>query len=84
MTKVWTPKNIIAGDGVDHTDVYIDGEAGEEVSYLINGEQFTAVLEDLGNSGRETLEITCDTPNTTIVVQCGESVVVIYAVEVPV
>ncbi len=76
-------KQIIYGDGVDMVDVYLDGEIGETVTYTISGEPFQAVLEDVGGFGRETLQISSDTPNTTIVVECKGERAIIHVVGEP-
>lgn len=83
MTTIWTERNTIASDGVDSTIVYIDGVPDSEVTYTINNQIYTTVLERVdGLSGRDTIEISCDTPNTTILIECEGIKLVILAMEV--
>lgn len=73
-------QQIILADGIDMARVVVTGEPGATVDYTVNGEPFS---ETLNESGLETIELTCDTPNTTLLVQAGTARAVIYAVEVP-
>lgn len=73
------PQQIILADGADVAKVTISGEPNALVDYDVNGSPFQATLD---TSGQDVIEITSDTPNTTIVVQSGTARAVIYAVEV--
>jgi len=73
-------KQVIYGDGVDSADVYIDGDEGQVVTYTVNDEAYTVTL---GSDGRETIVITCDTPNTSVIVQYGADRAIIFAVGAP-
>jgi len=75
-----TSQNIILADGQDLAVVTFRGEPGATVDYTINGQAQSLTLDE---SGMDTLELTCDTPNTTLLVQVGSTRVVIFAVEVP-
>lgn len=78
--KINPSQQIILANGIDVAKVTITGEPGATVEYTVIGEPFEAEL-DAG--GQDTIELTSDTPNTTIVVQAGTAKAVIYAVEVP-
>lgn len=73
-------QQIILADGEDVAIVTISGEPGATVDYTINGQVQSLTLDD---SGMDMLELTCDTPNTTLLVQVGSARAVIFAVEVP-
>lgn len=73
-------QQIILADGVDVARVTITGNPNDIVDYTINGEPVTTDLDGLGI---DVIELTCDTPNTTLVVQAGTAKAVVYAVEVP-
>lgn len=73
-------QQIILSDGNDIAKITITGEPGATVDYTVNGQAQTLVL---GESGIDTLELTCDTPNTTLLIQAGTAKAVIFAVEVP-
>jgi len=79
-TMLSPSQQIILADGNDVAKVTITGEPGATVEYTVNGEPFST---DLNASGSDTIELTSDTSNTTIVVQAGTAKAVIYAVEVP-
>jgi len=78
--RLWTNKQIILGDGNDSADIYIDGDTAEEVTYSINGAEYTETLAEAGVFFRYTITLTCDTPNQTVIVSCGGQSVVIYSV----
>lgn len=73
-------QQIILADGEDIATVKFQGEPGAIVDYTINGQAQSLTLDD---SGTDALELTCDTPNTTLLVQAGTARAVIFAVEVP-
>lgn len=73
-------QQIIFADGEDVAMVRFSGEPGATVDYMVNGQGQSLTLDD---SGTDTLELTCDTPNTTLLVQAGTARAVIFAVEVP-
>lgn len=72
-------QQIILADGADIATVTITGEPGGTIIYTVNGDEQSLVL----TSGTDTIELTCDTPSTTLLVQAGTAKAVIYAVEVP-
>lgn len=80
-TALTPSQQIILADGVDVALVTITGEPGATVDYTVNGQAFQTTLDA---SGTDTIELNCDTPNTTLVVEAGTARAVIYAVEVPV
>ena len=83
MTRIWTERSTIVSDGIDSTTIYIDGAPDSEVTYKINNEVRTALLERVDDLlGRDTVEISCDTPNTTILIECEGIRIVILAMEV--
>lgn len=71
---------IILADGINSAKVTISGDANAIVDYTVNNEPFQTTLDALG---QDEIELTSDTPNTTIVVEAGTARAVIYAVEVP-
>lgn len=73
-------QQIILADGEDTAFVSFQGEPGATVDYTINGQAQSLTLDD---TGTDFLELTCDTPNTTLLVQAGTARAVIFAVEVP-
>ncbi len=73
-------QQIILADGEDLAIVTFRGEPSATVNYTINGAAQSLTLD---GSGMDTLELTCDTPNTTLLVQVGSARAVIFAVEVP-
>lgn len=79
-TKLSPSQQIILADGEDVARVTISGEPGATIGYAINGESQSLTLDE---SGIDEIELTCDTPSTTILVQLGYAKAVIYAVEVP-
>lgn len=79
MTQVLQTKQIIFGNGLDSAEVYIDGEVGQTVNYTINGTSYSAIL---GSDGRETIQITCETPTMSIIVECEGQKAIIYSVGV--
>lgn len=79
-TTITPSQQIIMADGVDVAKVIINGEPGAMIDYMVNGDAHSL---ELGASGIEMLYLTCDTPNTTLLVQVGTTKAVIYAVEVP-
>lgn len=79
-TSLSPSEQIILADGEDVAIVTITGGPSATVEITINGEPLSLVLDD---SGTDRLELTCDTPNTTLFVQAGTANAVIYAVEVP-
>lgn len=78
--SVSSSQHIILADGEDFATVTFRGEPGVTVNYTVNGQAQSLTLDE---SGMDTLELTCDTPNTTLLVQVGATRVVIFAVEVP-
>lgn len=74
-------QQIILANGEDVAIVTINGDPDSTVEYTVNGE--LQILK-INESGLEHLELTCDTPNTTLLVQAGTAKAVVYAVEVPV
>lgn len=79
-TSMSPSQQIILADGVDVATVTITGEPGALIDYTVNGEAQSLTLD---GSGTDALELTCDTPNTTLLVQAGNAKAVIFAVEVP-
>lgn len=79
-TKITPSQQIILADGEDIATVTFRGEPGAMVDYTINGAAQSLTLD---GSGMDTLELTCDTPNTTLLVQVDSARAVIFAVEVP-
>jgi len=79
-TSLSPSHQIILADGEDLASVLINGEPGTQVNYTVNSELQSATLDSNGN---ETIELTCDTPNTTLLVVAGNSRAVIFVVEVP-
>lgn len=74
-------QQIILANGDDAARVILSsGEPGASVEITVNGEPFTITLDE---SGSYVIEIACETPNTTLVVQAGTAKAVIFAVEVP-
>lgn len=73
-------QQIILADGVDLATVTIAGAPNAQVDFAINGTQQSVQLD---GSGKDVIELSSDTPNTTILVQAGTARAVIYAVEVP-
>lgn len=76
-------KQVIYGDGVDYADVIITGNRNETATVYVNGEPQEIVLLDEGDFGREVLRVTCDTPNETVLVECGGERVAIHVVGRP-
>lgn len=74
------PEQIILANGEDFAELIFRGEPGATVEYTINGQAQSLILDDTGS---DSLELTCDTPSTTLLVQAGTARAVIYAVEVP-
>lgn len=79
-TELSPSQQIILADGIDVAQITITGEPGATVEYTVNSEPFSTVLDE---SGMDVIELVCDTPNTTLVVQAGTARAVIYSVEVP-
>lgn len=79
-TKITPSQQIILADGEDVATVTFLGEPNAIVVYTINGAAQSLTLD---GSGMDSLELTCDTPNTTLLVLAGSARAVIYAVEVP-
>lgn len=79
-TRLSPSQQIILADGVDTAVVVVAGEPGSTIDFTINGEPQSLILDD---SGMDKIELSCDTPSTTILVQAGSAKAVIYAVEVP-
>ncbi len=79
-TTITPSQQIILADGEDVATVTFSGEPGATVDYTVNGQVQSLTLDA---SGTDTLELTCDTPNTTLLVQAGTARAVVYAVEVP-
>lgn len=73
-------QQIILADGLDLATVTFRGDPGATVNYTVNGQAQSLTLDD---TGVDVLELTCDTPNTTLLVQVGSARAVIFAVEVP-
>lgn len=73
-------QQIILADDIDVAKITIRGEPGATIDYTVNNEPFQTILDA---SGQDTIELTCDTPNTTLLVQSETAKAVIYAVEVP-
>lgn len=80
QTVLSPSQQIILADGMDIARVTITGEPNMLVEYTVNGQQLSLTLDE---SGMDTIELDCDTPNTTLLVQAGTAKAVIYAVEVP-
>lgn len=80
QTRIDPSQQIILADGEDIAKVTFRGEPGATVDYTINGQAQSLTFDD---TGADTLELTCDTPNTTLLVQSGTAKAVIYSVEVP-
>lgn len=79
-TTISPSQQIILADGEDIAKVTFRGEPGAIVEYTVNGQAQSLTLDD---TGTDALELTCDTPNTTLLVQVGSARAVIFAVEVP-
>ena len=79
-TSLTPSQQIILADGVDVARVTITGEPSATIEYTINGSPFSTSLDGVG---QDVLELTCDTPNTTLLVVAGTARAVIFAVEVP-
>jgi hypothetical protein len=79
-TTLSPSQQIILANGEDAALVNITGEPGALIDYTINGDAQSITLDE---SGTDALELTCDTPNTTLLVQSGNARAVIFAVEVP-
>jgi hypothetical protein len=73
-------QQIILADGVDAAVIVVAGEPGATIDFTVNGEPQNITLDE---SGVDKIELTCDTPSTTLLVQSGSAKAVIYAVEVP-
>lgn len=80
IVSLSSPQQIILADGEDIANVTFRGEPGATVEYTVNGQAQSLTLDD---TGTDVLELTCDTPNTTLLVQVGTARVVIFAIEVP-
>lgn len=80
LVTISPSQQIILADGVDAAIITLQGAPGTSVEYTINDVPQATLLNSVG---ADTIELTCDTPNTTIVVQAGDARAVIYAVEVP-
>lgn len=79
-TTLTPSQQIILANGEDIARVTITGEPGATVEYTVNGQVLSLTLDA---SGMDTIQLDCDTPNTTLLVQAGTARAVIYAVEVP-
>jgi hypothetical protein len=79
-TSINPSEQIILADGVDIALLTFRGTPGASVDYTVNGQAQSLTLDD---SGMDTLELTCDTPNTTLLVHAGSAHAVVFAVEVP-
>jgi hypothetical protein len=76
-----TPSHqIILADGVDKAHVVVNGAPNGSAEITINAVPQTINFDGTGSYA---LEMSCDTPNTTLLVQAGLARAVIYAVEVP-
>lgn len=73
-------QQMILADGEDVARVTINGTPDATVDYTVNGEPFQTTLDA---SGQDVIELDCDTPGTTLLVQSGTARAVIYAMEVP-
>lgn len=80
QTALSPSQQIILANGEDAALVTITGQPGALINYTVNGEAQSLTLDA---SGADALELTCDTPNTTLLVQAGTAKAVILAVEVP-
>ena len=80
QTTLSPSQQIILANGEDAALVTITVEPGTLIDYTINGEAQSLTIDA---SGQDVLELTCDTPNTTLLVQAGTAKAVILAVEVP-
>lgn len=77
-------KNIIHGDGIDISRVIVRGNLGDVVTVLVNGTPHNIICDTqsiVDYSG--ILEISCDTPNLTIVITAGSETAIIYSVGAP-
>jgi hypothetical protein len=79
-TNLSPSEQIILADGESEAKVLITGTPLAEIAFAINGVTQT---ETLDSSGQTTIELTCSTPGTTIVIVAGNSQAIIYAVEAP-
>lgn len=80
-------KQIIYGDGIDAATVQFSAlSENQEISFSINGTPHTA-LADIPTTWSQLwyarVDITCDTPNQTIIVEQGTERAVIYSVGAP-
>lgn len=80
LTRINPSQQIILANGEDIAILTFRGEPGATVDYTVNGQAQSLTLDE---AGTDTLELSCDTPNTTLLVQVGSARAVIFAVEVP-
>jgi hypothetical protein len=76
-------KPVILGDGVDVANVRFLSDTENDIEYAINEGLYTVTPVLMRSGYVASVDVACDTPSQSIVIESGESKLIIYCVGVP-